>query len=248
MNVRISRWNDAVLALRSARPRPPRCRLALGRSTRRSCYSRGHSSTRCRRFLRKGRPGLGKGGSRALPRGTLTATSIERSQRMRPGRVRRFWIGLLLALLMVPELTAAQEAPFAIERIAAGDAGRWRYSLVTPLAAGEEAPLAVAGIAVTDAGRWPYSLAAPLAGAEEAPFAVVERRTRAGRTPRRRLRSLRKRRRFPSKVPRPPSRRPGRTPCHSWRTRSSSKVTHCPCPAAFPLSTPMCSGTSRSAL
>ena len=70
----------------------------------------------------------------------------------------RPWIGLLLTLLMMPPLAAAEEAPFAVAVAGAKDAGHWPFA---PLAAAEEAPFAVAGAAVKDAGQWPYSLAAP---------------------------------------------------------------------------------------
>ena len=76
-------------------------------------------------------------------------------------------IGLLLTLLMMPPLAAAEEAPFAVAVAGAKDAGHWPFALVGPL---EEAPFAVAGASAKDAGHWPFALMAPL---EEAPFAVA---------------------------------------------------------------------------
>ena len=77
----------------------------------------------------------------------------------------RPWIGLLLTLLMMPPLAAAEEAPFAVAVAGAKDAGHWPFALVAPL---EEAPFAVAVAGAKDAGHWPFALMAPL---EEAPFA-----------------------------------------------------------------------------
>jgi len=83
---------------------------------------------------------------------------------VRPG------IRLLLTLLMMPPLAAAEEAPFAVAVVGAKDAGHWPFALVAPL---EEAPFAVAGASAKDAGQWPNSLATPrLAAGGEARAAV----------------------------------------------------------------------------
>ena len=93
------------------------------------------------------------------------------------GRARRWrvrpWIGLLLVLLMVPQLAAAEQVPFAVAGAAAMNAGHWSYALVAPLASWEEAPFAVAGAMAMDAARWSYALVAPLAAGEDAPFAIA---------------------------------------------------------------------------
>ena len=127
----------------------------------------------------------------------------------------RPWIGLLLTLLMMPPLAAAEEAVAGAKDAGTGrsrcgavgrgalrrakDAGHWPFALVAPL---EEAPFAVAGAAVKDAGQWPYSLARRgwLPEERRMPLSVVPG---SGRTHRRGRRSLRKRRLSPSKVPNP---------------------------------------------
>ena len=82
----------------------------------------------------------------------------------------RPWIRLLLTLLMMPPLAAAEEAPFAVAVAGAKDAGYWPFALMAPL---EEAPFAVAGAGAKDAGQWPNSLATPrLAAGGEARAAV----------------------------------------------------------------------------
>src|SRR6476646_8562903 len=89
-----------------------------------------------------------------------------RRQRMRQGCAKgcrvRPWIGLLLPLLMMPPLAAAEEAPFAVAVAGGKDAGHWPFALVAPL---EEAPFAVAGAAAKDSGQWPYSLTTPRSAA-----------------------------------------------------------------------------------
>ena len=78
----------------------------------------------------------------------------------------RPWIRLLLTLLMMPPLAAAEEAPFAVAGAGAKDAGQWPNSLATPrLAAGGEARAAVGG-----AWQRPYAQTGSSEPSEEAPI------------------------------------------------------------------------------
>ena len=79
----------------------------------------------------------------------------------------RLSIAFLLALLVVPPLAAAEEAPFGA---AAEDTGRWPYALVTPLTTADEVPF---DVAARDSGRWRYSLTSPLGTAAETPVALA---------------------------------------------------------------------------
>jgi hypothetical protein len=79
-------------------------------------------------------------------------------------------IGILLAVLVVAPVAAAEEAPFGVADPAVNETGRGPYSLVTPLAVEEETPLAVAGVAARDVDGQPYAQAAPSGSGEEAPI------------------------------------------------------------------------------
>ena len=78
----------------------------------------------------------------------------------------RPWVGLLLTLLMMSPLAAAEEAPFALAGAAAKDAGQWPYSLAAPqLDPGGEAHAAVEG-----AWQRPYAQTESAEPSEEAPI------------------------------------------------------------------------------